>query len=321
MPHSVKQARELLEKYRQGKCTDREIELLHQWYGQLEVLPSADQEGNREELGAKLEAAVLHRINRTAAPVLRFNLRLLAAASVAALILLSGLYWFSSSKWDTAPTSGQVYRLANTGSAVKKAVLPDGTQVWLNANSVLSWSGDFGKKQRQVQLEGEGYFNVVKDKSRPFLVVARGVTTKVLGTIFNVEAYPGEERLRVALVQGKVQLNEKTPGVPTSFLLPGQVGSISKGQTAFHITHENTTEYGAWIRGGFVLTDLPLEDALHRICNKYGYSLRGSLPSAVRQKAVTASFEKESPEEIITSLLYVNHIEFSIEQKVLIIKP
>jgi ferric-dicitrate binding protein FerR (iron transport regulator) len=323
MSNSIEQARALLEKYREGKCTDQEIELLHQWYGELEVLHKTDQEQmiNKDELGDRLETAILGRINKPAAPLRRFDFRLVAAASIAGLLLLSGAYWLLSRNPAAVQPFAQVHRLANDSSAVKKTVLPDGTQVWLNAHSVLSWNEDFGKSDRKVQLEGEGYFDVVKDKEHPFLVEAKGVTTKVVGTVFNVEAYPGEERLRVALVEGKVELRQNTPGLPVSMLSPGQVGAISKGQSVFHITKEHTEGYGAWINGGLSLTAIPLEDALHRICNKYGYSLQGNLPPEERYKPVTARFEKESGEEIIESILYIHHIEFSIEQKKLIINP
>jgi len=87
-----------------------------------------------------------------------------------------------------------------------KVELPDGTQVWLNADSKLEYKGDFSGKYREVSLSGEAYFDVVKDKSRPFLIHTSTIQVKVLGTAFNVRSYPADKTTETALIRGSVEI-------------------------------------------------------------------------------------------------------------------
>lgn len=88
----------------------------------------------------------------------------------------------------------------------KQVVLPDNTTVWVNAGSVLTYNDGFGVKNRDIWLEGEGYFDVAKDASLPFIVHTSSVTVKVLGTTFNIKAYDNESKAQTTLLSGKVQV-------------------------------------------------------------------------------------------------------------------
>jgi ferric-dicitrate binding protein FerR (iron transport regulator) len=91
-------------------------------------------------------------------------------------------------------------------------ILPDGSEVWLNAGSKLSYLMDYGKKQRKVNLEGEGYFKVAKIKERPFVVHTVKANIKALGTEFNVKAYPEENAIETILVEGSVVIDKIATG-------------------------------------------------------------------------------------------------------------
>jgi ferric-dicitrate binding protein FerR (iron transport regulator) len=89
-------------------------------------------------------------------------------------------------------------------------ILPDGTQVWLNGNSHLSYdAGGFGSLKREVQLTGEAFFDVVKNENLPFIIHTKLVDIRVKGTAFNVKAYPGEKTMETALVRGLVEVTTK----------------------------------------------------------------------------------------------------------------
>ena len=88
-------------------------------------------------------------------------------------------------------------------------VLPDGTKVWLNSDSRLRYPDTFGKRNRTVQLTGEAYFEVAKDKRRPFLVEAGEVNIRVLGTTFNIKAYPDENEIETILLEGSIELTAR----------------------------------------------------------------------------------------------------------------
>ncbi|BEG99184.1 FecR family protein [Bacteroides sedimenti] len=103
--------------------------------------------------------------------------------------------------------------------------LPDGTNVWLNARSTIKYPTSFNDRKRTIYLEGEAYFDVTKNKEKPFVVQTEKYDVEVLGTKFNVEAYPGQTEFETALMQGKVEV--------TSRLIPDQKIILAPDQKAF----------------------------------------------------------------------------------------
>lgn len=96
--------------------------------------------------------------------------------------------------------------VATQNGSRTKALLPDGTTVWLNAGSKIYFDNDFAGATREVKLEGEAYFDVTKNPNRPFIVHTGGINIKVLGTVFNVRSYPGDKTVETTLIHGLVQV-------------------------------------------------------------------------------------------------------------------
>ena len=108
----------------------------------------------------------------------------------------------------------------NPGSRTK-VQLPDGSQVWVNSGSHLTYEGNFKGNTREVQLDGEAYFDVAKDASRPFIVHTSGIDIKVLGTAFNVKAYKTEPTIEATLIHGSIEVIDKSqPGSAKIMLKP-----------------------------------------------------------------------------------------------------
>lgn len=104
-----------------------------------------------------------------------------------------------------------------------KLLLPDGTTVWLNGDSKLYYDEDFSGPIREVRLEGEGFFDVVKNDKKPFIVHAGDVNIKVLGTAFNVKNYQGDKHIETTLLRGKIEVSESSKGSKSHiFLEPNQ---------------------------------------------------------------------------------------------------
>jgi ferric-dicitrate binding protein FerR (iron transport regulator) len=152
------------------------------------------------------------------------------AAAVAAVAVVVISAWYLLPKSITTPQKNSFAALApheenevitRPGSRTK-VVLPDGTQVWLNADSKLTYGKDFGKNGRHVQLSGEAYFDVVSNKENPFFIRTNSITVKVTGTAFNVRAYPTELRSTTTLLRGKVEVIENTHPDMVYHLLPAQ---------------------------------------------------------------------------------------------------
>jgi ferric-dicitrate binding protein FerR (iron transport regulator) len=100
--------------------------------------------------------------------------------------------------------------------------LPDGSTVWLNASSDLTYGENFGKQLREVNLSGEAFFDVVKDPDHPFIIHTSVVDVKVLGTAFNVRSYPNDENTETSVIRGKVEVTVKNQENTKYYLTPDQ---------------------------------------------------------------------------------------------------
>ena len=143
-----------------------------------------------------------------------------AAAIGGVLLLTWGIYRVRPH--GITPDRGQPARggevIARPGARTR-LVLPDGTQVWLNSNSKLKYSEDFNVHSREVGLEGEAYFDVVKDAQRLFIVHAAAIDIKVLGTAFTVKSYPQDATIEATLLKGAIEIYRKdNPNTPRVIL-------------------------------------------------------------------------------------------------------
>jgi ferric-dicitrate binding protein FerR (iron transport regulator) len=124
----------------------------------------------------------------------------------ALFVLLIGTATFYWSQYNGQPEAKPGNIVSTKKGSKSQIVLPDGTKVWLNADSRLSYEGDFTGSTREVTLTGEGFFEVVKNKSHPFIIHTANFDIKVLGTTFNVRSYPHEATTETALIEGKIEV-------------------------------------------------------------------------------------------------------------------
>ena len=156
-----------------------------------------------------------------------------------------------------------------------KIVLADHTEVWLNAGSRLVYPTAFGGSRRKVQLQGEAFFKVSKDKSKPFIVETNNSNIKVLGTSFNVKAYPDEKNEETVLVEGSVSLNlRKTIFGKDILLEPEQRVSVAGTDNSYTISKVNVRDYTSWIEGLFVFNEERLPSVLMRISRFYNLKIK-----------------------------------------------
>src|SRR5690606_41813897 len=130
-----------------------------------------------------------------------------------------------------------------------KLTLADGTKVWLNSASTLIYPSNCTGNGRQVELSGEGYFEVAKNEGMPFIVTADGVKVNVLGMQFNISAYKEEQHIRTTLVEGSVRLFHDDH---TVILKPGQQGIVEKGSEGIAVNQVNVHYALAWKEGYFL---------------------------------------------------------------------
>lgn len=182
-----------------------------------------------------------------------------AATAVIAIGLTWGIqkyFLIGNESWQTAQT---IYQSVETPAGAKSLVtLEDGTKIWLNAKSKLKYPTHFVNDQREVQLEGEGYFDVAKDKSRPFKVKTSDLSINVLGTVFNLKSYSEEGLIETTLIEGKIVLNKLTGGNKEKKIL-----ELEPSQQATFIKKE-----GFLLKDEAVAADIPSNEINHRSKDK-----------------------------------------------------
>lgn len=182
------------------------------------------------------------------------------------IITKDGIITYADGESVTETESRQTrYTLSTPRGGQYQAILPDGTKVWLNAESSLSFPPKFSSSDRVVNMSGEIYFEVAHESNRPFKVNMNGQVITVKGTSFNVNAYPGEEVNYTTLITGKVEvLTEKGKLLQ---LKPGQV--LSNDGLRQVIQQANTEEAIAWKDGHFLFDKKPLKEVMKQISRWY----------------------------------------------------
>ena len=128
----------------------------------------------------------------------------LAIAASFILMVVAGVWWMNAKN----NVSDQNKNIVSTKNGSKSRIqLPDGTVVWLNAGSKILYNAAYNKTSREIQLTGEAFFEVVHDASRPFIIHTRVMNIKVLGTIFNVKAYPNDKVTETSLIKGSIEVS------------------------------------------------------------------------------------------------------------------
>lgn len=151
--------------------------------------------------------------------------------------------------------------------------LSDGTRVWLNANTTFDFPVDFVRQERVVKLRGEAYFEVAKDAKRPFIVETEGTRTRVLGTSFNVKAYPDERYERTTLLEGSVEITlAESTGTPSPRMVlePGMQARWETGSRSLSVRAVDAEDAIAWRRGEFLFTEEAIQVVLQTLSRWYG---------------------------------------------------
>lgn len=149
-------------------------------------------------------------------------------------------------------------------------ILSDGTKVWLNAKSRLEYPEVFVGDCRKVRLEGEAYFEVEKNKQKPFIVQLHGAEVKVLGTCFNIKAFEEEKRTITTLVEGSVEFSA---GTRKMVMKPNQQVSYLLDKNSLEIQEVEATDFIAWKGGKFVFRNERLEYMMEAIARWYNISV------------------------------------------------
>jgi transmembrane sensor len=188
--------------------------------------------------------------------------------------------------------------------------LPDGTTGWLNGNSSLRYNENFNL-DRHVNINGEAFFNVLKDKTRPFIVNTNEVTVKVLGTKFNIASYENDKNVEVVLEEGELIFNDKA--MKKSFnMKPNDLVIYNKSLMNFTTEVVQPQKYLSWTAGKLVFRNDPLDVIASRLSRWYNLDveIKGTVTEDLRLRA---TFVDENLEEVLDLLKRSLPVDYTIE--------
>lgn len=233
---------------------------------------------------------------------------------VAAIIALPfmlglGVYYFTKKSTINDFAKSQ-YSIETANGERTRIVLPDGTRVLVSANSTFTYPATFSKGSREVCISGEAYFDVKHNADMPFIVKSKEINIKVLGTKFNVYAYPDDEFFEVSLVEGKIQASLNHNNSKSFVLKPNEKLRYLYASNTFQKSRTDLQVETAWTRGDLYFQSETLHTILPKIERFYGvkFAINGQLPDL----RLTASFHETDVNEILRNLSV--HYQFSYDK-------
>ncbi|MDJ1466879.1 FecR domain-containing protein [Cytophagaceae bacterium DM2B3-1] len=244
--------------------------------------------------------------------------RWLSAAAIVGLVLVSA--------WVGYQYSGLSRHISliekKNAKGVKSTIeLPDGSKIWLNADSRITYPQAFNEKTREVHLYGEAFFDIRKNPSKPFIIHLTQGTVRVLGTSFNIRAYEDEDKIETSVATGKVAFIPKAATQLTSdtvFLRPNQkvLYSFRSGRLITQATQ--STDDKAWIEGRLIFKSMTLEEIAQQLARNFGKKVVFRSEEAKKYR-LTGAFSNNTLEEIMFYLSKTRDFSYQITNEELVI--
>jgi ferric-dicitrate binding protein FerR (iron transport regulator) len=240
---------------------------------------------------------------------------------------------------DKQPTR-TLSEISTRNGSKTSLILPDGTKVWLNAGSKLIYNSAFGKIDREVSLSGEGYFDVVRNKEKPFIIHASKINIRVLGTEFDVRSYPSDKTTEASLIRGSIEVTFNDQPSKTVILKPNEkivvnnfkfenhlaqttdnpqdkrsVTGIPKDVAVKALTYENKTGEiieTSWVENKLVFQNESFEEIARKLERWYGVSIRFQ-NERLKDNHLTGSFTNETVRQALDALKFTATFNYSID--------
>ncbi|MFB6455570.1 FecR family protein [Chitinophaga sp. Hz27] len=282
--------RDILERYFQGNCSEQE-QLLVETYLQQAETPTLDNMLHDTYQAANKPKTRIHKLWYG-----------VAAAVATGIILLAGFYKHEPSK----QMAQKIDTIFNNTNNVQIYNLPDGSQVWLNAHSMLGYREDYNTNGRNLWLQGVALFKVVSNPKQPFNVHTRHLTTTVLGTTFQISTdNRADGGIQVSLIEGKVSVTGNNGY--TKILEPGEM-LTSKEDTPPAMAHFDSNEVLDWKNNKIIFNKTTLADVLTRLQQREGLKIVLQ-DKQLANKKISGEFSARTPvKDVLNSLAYVHNL-------------
>ncbi len=268
--------------------------------------------------------------------------RKILLASAFCLLVITGILFFTL-YGPATPAAGSAPQASETASEIftrngsrTNLVLPDSTQVWLNAGSRITYDKNFGAATREVTLTGEAFFDVARNAGRPFVIHTERIDIKVLGTRFNVKSYPSDRTTEATLIRGSIEISIKDRPTEKIILKPNEKLVVANDDSTLH--RNNFTRPGiaaneslvmirkptyevntgavietSWVENKLIFQDEAFRDLARQMERWYGVSFRFTKP---RQEEwhFTGNFQKETIQQALDALKLTEAFNYTIQE-------
>lgn len=340
--------KELLNKYCKNTCSEEELGSVLEWFegsagtseGKVLLLKVweelSEEEGNLHINFDLILDKIHHEVNLSEAKRLlaesdpnlqKYNKRkyfIKILSRVAAILILPvfsfGLYMsfkYQMAKHDQISVNHAYNEVFSSADAITKVTLPDGSNVWLNHNSSLKYPAMFNSDTRNVELIGEGYFEIFHNVKMPFIVKAGEIQVKALGTEFNIMAYPDEDRIETSLINGRVDLQRSGPNRKEITLLKMKPTDLAVFQISNHKINTytiNDDRYFSWKEGKLVFYAEPLGEVVKKLSRWFNVDIQIK-DSQLFEYTYTATFVHETLPEVLELISRMSPVNYSISDR------
>jgi transmembrane sensor len=316
----------LLDKFLKKEATSEEIRLLTDWFCRpdsqrdLAEFYAGKWEKASFAMDSKIQDTMLENIREEMNPHRQrrgyFIGKLIKYAAIILLPVLLGVgSYFLIGNVFAGANKEMVASVDNGQKATLQ--LPDGTRVWLNSGSSIRYDKSYNQRDRIIALEGEAYFEVAKDKRRPFIVKANEVSVRAVGTTFDVKAYAGDNTITTTLIEGKVNVfDAKT----TSQLLPNQKITFNKNNHTFDkIQVYDAKIAGLWKNNQLAFDSETLEDIAKVLERMYNVQVVFD-SEQIKQMRFSGKIKNNSLESVLQLISLTAPIHYNVKDSIVTLK-
>jgi transmembrane sensor len=340
--------KELVENYFKNCCTEKELRSVLEWFEDSartsegksllfkiwEELPDEDSKVKvnfdhllgriHHEINLSQSKKLLEKADQN---IIKFKRKeniikiLTRAAAILMIPVLSfGLYMsfkYQSARGGQTSVNQAYNEVFSSVDAITKITLPDGSNIWLNHSSSLKYPAVFEGNTRNVELNGEGYFEVAHNTDKPFIVTAGDIQIKALGTEFNIMAYSDEDRIETSLINGRVELQRTdADGKVVSFLKmkPTDLSIYQKSNNEIITRTINDDRYFSWKDGKLVFNKEPIEEVVKKLSRWFNVEIQVEDPELLKL-TYTATFVHETLPQVMELIAQVSPVSYSISDR------
>jgi transmembrane sensor len=306
---------QLFTRYRNNDCSPQEeselFELLNKSDPEARMLLDELWNSPSQRLADSKSEEIVNSIlesKNNVLPIQRKSILWLKAAAITAIIAVAGAGFYSLMQSEPEAAPHEVAQFANKSKFMK---LPDGSKVILNSDSKLEFPKSFDNgKSREVVLTGEAYFDISHDESKPFIVRTGNLSTTVLGTAFNIKAYPNQSNITVTVTRGKVSVSNQA-GV-LGILSPDDQIIFDRNDRQTKVSTVNSSEVIAWTEKDIFFDNVSMAEAAEELSERFDVNIKFRDPGTMNCRFTATFIRGEDLHQILDVICEFNKADYAV---------